>query len=66
MVGEYRWEVNVDPENAQKRVKKQAPKSGLGDRQVGAFSVFRPRHTGIPFIFWRFLAFFQKTEQFRG
>jgi len=34
-----------------KLAQKQPPKKGLGDRQVGAFSVFRPRHTGGPFIF---------------
>jgi len=45
---------------------KGVPKTGFGDRQVGAFSVFRARHTGIPFIFWPKSRFFQKTEQFRG
>jgi len=53
-------------QNAPKRAQKQPPKKGLGDRQVGAFSVFWPRHTGGPFIFGRKLRFFQKSEQFRG
>jgi len=51
---------------SQKRARKQAPKSGLGDRQVGAFSVFRLRDTGIPFIFWPFWLFFQKNARLRG
>jgi len=46
--------------------KKGPPKSGLGDRQVGAFSVFWPRDTGIPFIFWAFFDFFQKIARLRG
>jgi len=50
----------------QNKPQKRVPKSGFGDRQVGAFSVFRARHTGIPFIFWPKSRFFQKTEQFRG
>jgi len=53
-------------QNAAKSAQKQPPKKGLGDRQVGAFSVFRPRDTGGPFIFGRKLRFFQKSEQFRG
>jgi len=55
-----------EDQKCQKRAKKQAPKSGLGDRQVGAFSVFWLRDTGIPFIFWRFWAFFQKIVRLRG
>jgi len=51
---------------SQKRAQKQPPKSGLGDRQVGAFSVFRLRDTGIPFIFWPFWLFFQKNGRLRG
>jgi len=50
----------------QKMTKKQPPKSGLGDRQVGAFSVFWPRDTGIPFIFRPFLLFFHKIARLRG
>jgi len=46
--------------------KKGPQKRGLGDRQVGAFSVFWPRHTAGPFIFWRKTRFFQKSEQLRG
>jgi len=42
------------------------PKTGFGGRQVGAFSIFRPGHTGIPFIFWRFFAFFRKIGRLRG
>jgi len=53
-------------QNAEKYTKKGLPKSGLGDRQVGAFSVFGVRHTGIPFIFWPFFAFFRKIDRFRG
>jgi len=49
-----------------KRRQKQPPKKGLGDRQVGAFSVFCARHTGGPFIFGRKSSFFQKTDRFRG
>jgi len=49
-----------------KKAKKQAPKSGLGDRQVGAFSVFWPGHTGTPFIFCPFLPFFRFFCRFRG
>jgi len=49
-----------------KMTKKGPPKSGLGDRQVGAFSVFWPRDTGIPFIFWAFFDFFQKIARLRG
>jgi len=45
---------------------KQPPKSGLGGRQVGAFSVFWPGHTGIPFIFSAFLLFFHYFARFRG
>jgi len=41
-------------------------KTGLGDRQVGAFSVFRAGHTGGPFIFCPKTPFFQKMSQFRG
>jgi len=51
---------------SQKRARKQPPKSGLGDRQVGAFSVFRLRDTGIPFIFWPFSLFFRKNGRLRG
>jgi len=50
----------------QKMTKKQPPKSGLGDHQVGAFSVFWPRDTGIPFIFRPFLLFFHKIARLRG
>jgi len=34
--------------------------------QVGAFCVFRDRDTGIPFIFWTFLAKNRKIGRFRG
>jgi len=34
-----------------KYAKKGVQKRGDPDRQVGAFSVFGARHTGIPFIF---------------
>jgi len=46
--------------------KKQPPKKGLGDRQVGAFSVFGAGHTGGPFIFSRKSRFFRKICRFRG
>jgi len=42
------------------------PKTGDRGRQVGAFSIFRPGDTGIPFIFWRFFAIFRKIVRFRG
>jgi len=56
-----KWQKNT-PDEAQNR----PPKSGLGDRQVGAFSVFGVWHTGIPFIFWRFFAFLRKIGRLRG
>jgi len=49
-----------------KIAKKQPPKSGLGDRQVGAFSVFGAGHTGGPFIFRPKSPFFRKICRFRG
>jgi len=55
-----------DREKGEKRTKKGPPKSGLGDRQVGAFSVFCVRHTAGPFIFWPKSRFFQKSGRFRG
>jgi len=42
------------------------PKTGFGDRQVGAFCKKRAGHTETPFIFWPFLLFFQKFDRFRG
>jgi len=60
------WVLLREDKNAGKTAKNGVPKSGFGDRQVGAFSVFRPRHTGGPFIFWRKTRFFQKSGQFRG
>jgi len=42
------------------------PKNGLGDRQVGAFSDFRARHTGGPFIFRPKSPFLRKICRFRG
>jgi len=45
---------------------KGVQKRGDPDRQVGAFSVFWPRHTGGPFIFWLKTLFFQKSGRFRG
>jgi len=56
----------VGYKNRQNKPKKRVPKSGFGDRQVGAFSVFGARHTGGPFIFWQKTRFFRKSEQFRG
>jgi len=38
-------------ENSRKTGENRVRKSGDRGRQVGAFSVFRPRHTGISFIF---------------
>jgi len=64
-VGWWEWQ-NKKMEICRKRCKKQPPKSGLGDRQVGAFSVFRARHTGIPFIFRPKSLFFRKICRFRG
>jgi len=48
----------------QKWAEKGPQKRGLGGRQVGAFSVFRPGDTGIPFIFWPKSAFFHKIVRF--
>jgi len=45
---------------------KGGPKKCFRGRQVGAFSVFWQGDTGIPFIFWRFLAFFRFFCRFRG
>jgi len=53
-------------ENQQKMAENEPQKRGLGDRQVGAFSDFQPRHTGIPFIFSPKTLFFQKICRFRG
>jgi len=50
----------------QKIAKKAPRKSGFGGRQVGAFSIFWLRHTGIPFSFWRFFAFLRKKARLRG
>jgi len=44
-------ELNSRSKSGRKTGQNGGRKTGLGDRQVGAFSVFRPRHTGIPFIF---------------
>jgi len=49
-----------------KYAKKGVQKRGDPDRQVGAFSIFGARHTGIPFIFWRKTLFFHKIDGFRG
>jgi len=66
-----RWVVGVgmgggEQESGIKMSKKQPPKSGLGDRQVGAFSVFGAGHTGGPFIFSRKSRFLRKICRFRG
>jgi len=60
------WVLLREDKNAGKTAKNGVPKSGFGDRQVGAFSVFCVRHTGIPFIFWAKSAFFHKIVRFRG
>jgi len=63
----YVWgEMGERRKMGRKRARKWPQKRGLGGRQVGAFSVFRARHTGIPFIFWRFSLFFQKIDRLRG
>jgi len=56
----------VGQQSGEKRAENRPQKRGLGDRQVGAFSVFRLRDTGIPFIFSPFLRFFHKFDRFRG
>jgi len=69
MAGETRVGVGMgvrEDKNRENMGQKQPPKSGLGDRQVGAFSVFRPGDTGIPFIFSRFWRFFRKNGRLRG
>jgi len=69
IAGETRVGVGMgvrEDKKQQNMSQKQPPKKGLGDRQVGAFSVFRPGDTGIPFIFSRFWRFFQKNGRFRG
>jgi len=66
-VGVLEWDCLRDGcQNGEKRAENSPPKSGLGDRQVGAFSDFRLRDTGIPFIFSPFLRFFHKFDRFRG
>jgi len=50
MVGEGR-EGCTYPKIARKYGQNHPQKSGFGDRQVGAFSVFWLGDTGIPFIF---------------
>jgi len=49
-----------------KNSKNEAQKKRDRDRQVGAFSVFGLGHTGIPFIFCCFFAFFRFFCRFRG
>jgi len=46
--------------------KNGGPKFVFWGRQVGAFSVFSPGHTGGPFIFCPFLRFFRKIDRLRG
>jgi len=53
-------------ENTQKWGQKRGPKMCFRGRQVGAFSVFWQRDTGIPFIFSCFLTFFRFFCRFRG
>jgi len=66
-VGVLEWDCVRDGcQSGEKRAENRPQKRGLGDRQVGAFSVFRLRDTGIPFIFSRFLLFFHKFDRFRG
>jgi len=59
-------EVGNSMRGGQKTSKNSPQKSGLGGRQVGAFSVFGARHTGIPFIFSLKTLFFRKMSRFRG
>jgi len=51
---------------SEKEGRKWVQKRGDPDRQVGAFSIFRPGDTGIPFIFSRKSLFFRKMSRFRG
>jgi len=51
---------------AEKQPWNRPPKTGFGDRQVGAFCKFRVWHTGIPFIFSPKMRFFRKFDRFRG
>jgi len=56
------WEVKIGRKWGQNRVRI----SWQRGRQVGAFSVFSPGDTGIPFIIWPFFVFFRKIDRFRG